>query len=252
LADAVLADPKSKLPRLALADDLIRRGDPFGSELRNLLTSMNIHFQPERIKALGARWLEWVGEVDELAWHWDGSADPNHRSPHAYTVVNGFVEEVHLRGETLVRDGEALLATWPLRKLLAEGGAGVVKAQQLPMPSFGKLDILGLTNMALEDDDAMWLANRPELAGLLELDLGHNRMGEQGIEALYASPHLSRVQLNLNGNSINLYEDFSDYNWSGGSSTEVQWSAFLKRLVATHGMRPWVPAEGVSQQGFRP
>ncbi len=246
LVDAVLAEPGSLGPRLVLADELTRLGDPFGPALRGVVEGPEPRFRGEVVAALGERLREWVGEIAELAWRWTGSPSQASRLPPPYSLTRGFVEEVHLRDETLVSHGEALLATWPVRSLLVEGkGKHSARVSSLPLQAFGHLEKLSLRGLAMEDEGARWLAARPELAGLRQLDLSHNLLGEHGMEALYASPYLQGLTaLDLTGNQAPLVEIFSDQDWFGGHASELSWTPLLQRLVEAHGRRLWVPEEG--------
>ncbi|MBN9119791.1 MAG: TIGR02996 domain-containing protein, partial [Planctomycetes bacterium] len=58
---------------------------------------------------------------------------------------------------------------------------------------FGQLTSLRLTHAALDDEAAEVLAGCPALAGLRDLDLGHNAITGRGVTALLTSPHLANV-----------------------------------------------------------
>ena len=68
-------------------------------------------------------------------------------------------------------------------------------------PLLATIEALDLDDQRVTDDDVAALAASPHAARLRQLDLRYNPISARGIEAIAASPHLKRLEVvSLDGN----------------------------------------------------
>jgi uncharacterized protein (TIGR02996 family) len=114
----------------------------------------------------------------------------------------GFVAAVRAKGEDFLRGAEELLRLCPLE------GACLTEAREhlpelLQRTHLANLTTLDLGGNKIGDEGAVALASSPHLAKLTSLDLNMNEIGDEGAVALASSRHLANLTtLGLYGNRI--------------------------------------------------
>jgi uncharacterized protein (TIGR02996 family) len=229
LMAAIREHPDEDTPRLAYADCLEERGDPFFSDWAGLI---RVQVEFARTERFTPRWLELARQQGELLHRRRKEWTPLWNSrlgPAAYR--RGF-QEAHqfYPAETFLRSADLLFAGNPLRavRLLGLKQAGkeaataivrhpgmervetldvtnndptlAAKVPRLLAPRMPRLRALGLGGLHLTAGSAADLLNSLALPGLMALDLSDNPLfqpeGYAGRrpESLFHSPALARLQ----------------------------------------------------------
>jgi uncharacterized protein (TIGR02996 family) len=182
----IQSQPEDDGPRLVCADWLEERGEMRRAELIRLQCSGS---HPERAQRL----------IREYGSTWAG---PALRHAYSYAFRRGFVEEIAISAEALLRHGDEILESAPVR-LVRVIGARPLLDRIVAWPNLARIDALHLTGCHLGDEGARLLSRSPYLGGLRTLRLGQNAIADSGVEALADSIHLSNLRtLALHGNLI--------------------------------------------------
>jgi hypothetical protein len=128
-----------------------------------------------------------AAEVEKVADHWE--------------VRRGFIDELRGNADTLLAGWQPLLAAQPIRRLTLSGVTVEHVRTLVGRGVIGRLVNLGLHGK-LGAEGARVLAQAPELAAIRKLNLAGCRLGDDGVAALLASPHLACRQLTLRENDI--------------------------------------------------
>ncbi len=203
-ADALGADPRAEFIRLQLA----HRGRAGSMPLR----------EHELLMEYQTRWLGDLAGLVEAAG-----------------FSRGFVDFVVMDAKVFLAHHAALFAAAPVTDLGLNNAGGL--PELFEVPGLSQLRALTLTG-GLTDTDATALAACPNLAGLVRLDLRHNRITRAGLDAIAASPHLRNLRgLDLSGNPVpdprpTPLGEWPDIIW--------QTSPLHEELVARYGPLPWL------------
>jgi uncharacterized protein (TIGR02996 family) len=208
LLDGVLAQPEEDGPRLVLADWLAERGDPRGEFIALQCASAGYRLDKaghERMLALQDQfWRPWSAPARWVARRWYFVCGFIHSvtclRPPGRAEWEGLhrlepVQDVQLR---LAGPADCSELSWlpqpTTRTLALDGPVGDVGVVALAgSPHLAALRQLSATSADLTDAAAVALAGAP-LRRLEQLDLRFNRIGDEGIEALLASPHLGELR----------------------------------------------------------
>jgi uncharacterized protein (TIGR02996 family) len=173
LEKAVIDNPDAEAPRLAFAEASDADGDRDRAEFIRLQIET-----AHRIREGREDWSEFVHRKRELRnAHGDDWARAIRRRVLWYDFYGGFVEAIELDASDFLARAEELYQVAPIRRLILKGVAPVIDK----------------------------LFNSPHLARIVSLGLGHQRLGDAGVELLAASPYLSKLALlDLPGNQITL------------------------------------------------
>ncbi|MBX3158703.1 MAG: TIGR02996 domain-containing protein [Deltaproteobacteria bacterium] len=257
LLDVVLADPDDEAPRRVLADWLDERGDPRGELItlqcelaripaaevgRRDAVEARIH---QLLAAHGPAWLAACGLHAAEA-----------------TFEKGFVDVARLADDRVLAAAAQLGAHEPVRSLIVRylGEPRFLELLRLPLVHLlsnlhadnnelgpdtaralaaarpRRLRRLNLGSNRLGDDGVEALARSPFFAGLRSLDLGSNRLGARGAIALATCKHLADLeQLELERNAI-----------TDDGAAALAASPHLTRLTRLNISRDRLRAHGIS------
>jgi uncharacterized protein (TIGR02996 family) len=221
LLRAVLARPDDDAPRRAYADAL--GADPRAEFIRLQLANKGRagSIAPRQRELLERHRRDWLGPLAGIVKQAGFS--------------RGFVDFVVMDADAFVTHHAALFAAAPVTDLGLDNAGG--RPAVFRAPGLARLRALTLTG-GLTDADVTALAACPHLAGLVRLDLRHNRITRAGLEALAGSPHLRGLKgLDLSGNPVpdprpTPLGEWPDVSW--------QRSALNHELVARYGPLPWL------------
>ncbi len=192
----IRANPDDDVVRLIYADWLDEqddlRGDFIRTQVRLTQSPPPAEFQVlcERERDLLRRQATgWIGPLMPRLQRW--------------VFRRGFLDEIELRADLFLREGEELLDREPVRRARLRWATGVLGG--LARSSvLARLADLDLSFSYLNDEAAKVLADSPALAGLQSLRLAHNCLRQRGAVALARSPTLSSLRLlDLTGNLLN-------------------------------------------------
>lgn len=156
----ILRNPDDEVPRLICADWLEERGDPRGEFIRVQCALEGSVRRDLGRPALLAR------QAALLQQHGDEWRRPFARLVEVAEFRRGFVEVVRLTARAFIRSAARLFRLAPIRRVELTKLAGVVSE----------------------------LADCPELANVVELDVSGNELGSRGLRPLFASPHLTGLR----------------------------------------------------------
>lgn len=191
----VIAAPDDDEPRLAYARWLTEQGDPRGELITVQCRLAGERPSPQRRKELEARAQELgkalrktlAAEVKQAADRWE--------------IRRGFVDEVRADAAKLLEHREALFASAPIRRVTLWGVKAAHVEELVASGIVGRLVNLSLHGK-LGAKGARLLAEAPALASIRKLNLAGCALGDDGVAALVASPHLACTQLTLRENAI--------------------------------------------------
>ncbi len=195
LLAAVLAAPDDDAPRLAYAAWLSAQGDPRGEFIaaqcrlaRQRPNPQRRHELAERERELGQSLRKaFAAEVKKTADHWE--------------IRRGFIDEIRTDADKLLAGWQPLFASQPIRRLTLRGVTVEHVRALVATGVIGRLVNLGLHGK-LGAKGVRLLAEAPDLAAIRKLNLAGCRLGDDGVAALLASPHLACTQLTLRENDI--------------------------------------------------
>lgn len=119
----------------------------------------------------------------------------------------GFVELVRMPAPLFLRNGEALLATAPIRHLELSDVVPVAR-ELFESPLLGRIRSLELERTGITDNEIRLIAQSTQLRSLRWLGLAHNQIGEAGAEMLARSPAVpSLAYVEFTGNPFAPAED---------------------------------------------
>lgn len=243
LFQAILDRPADDAPRFAYAGYCDAQGDPYGAFIRAQLarTQALRYGSDEDASRHGdeARRLE--GEHRGPAW--TNGVEKLVRLP---TFIRGFVEHVIVAGDRYLSVADELYRRAPVRHLvLSEVGDRVIDIAQ--DPHLAQLTLLGLANTSgkrpIGDAGLAAIAASPHLRQVRVLDVSHQRISEHGLEALCMSRALpSLVYVNLVGNQFEDPREGYGTDWATGRivADGVYLPPFGKELEARFGDLPWL------------
>lgn len=245
---AILETPDDDAPRLVFADWLDEHGEEARAEFirvqcelarredEDLRRTQGERRQRALLAKHGDRWRE------ELpAWARKGSV-----------FRRGFVEEVTAKAPQFVKGARALFAQAPVRRLrliypLRPGLPPIVDEALAACSWLERLSALDLSGYPqsgpLGDAGVRALVASPHLQNLQTLDLSGNKLTAEGFRAIANSPHLSNLlTLRLSGNPFNpAYGHGADEGVCA-----VAASPYLANLRGLH-----LEGNGITDKGFR-
>jgi uncharacterized protein (TIGR02996 family) len=195
LLAGVIAAPDDDAPRLAYAAWLRAQGDPRGEYIDVQCRLARQRPDPQRRQELAGRERElgkslrkaFAAEVKKTADHWE--------------IRRGFIDEVRADAGKLLAGWQPLFATHPIRRLTLRSVTVDHVRALVATGVIGRLVNLGLHGK-LGATGARVLAEAPDLAAIRKLNLAGCRLGDDGVAALLASPHLGCTQLTLREDDI--------------------------------------------------
>jgi uncharacterized protein (TIGR02996 family) len=191
----VIAAPDDDEPRLAYARWLTEQGDPRGEFIATQVRLASERPNPQRRKELEARAQELghalrktlAAEVTQVADHWE--------------IRRGFVDEIRADAAKLLEHWEPLFASVPIRRVTLWSVKAAHVNELVASGILGRLVNLSLHGK-LGAKGARVLAEAPALASIRKLNLAGCGLGDEGVQALVASPYLACDQLTLRENQI--------------------------------------------------
>lgn len=234
--ERVLAEPGSIAARKALAAHWKAQGDPRAELLEKQVTLRDLlregYRGGPRLEALSREIAilirdhgkEWAGELAPFV------------GPYAYK--RGLVAQVDVPGEKLPGLASRIFALAPIQHLRIVEPLGLIEAI-FAVPELARLTSLGIERQrTFNDAAALVLARCKHLASLRWLSLYGDSVGRPGVEALAASPYLTRVEfLSLAKNPCDP-TPYARETWEG--SFEGGRPALAAELEAKFGHRPWL------------
>src|SRR5262245_59749396 len=196
LLQQVIARPDWDGPRLIYADWLGERNDPRWEFIRLQCTLAQLPAGDDRRPELQVR-------ADELLKvHQDRWAGPLAGLVSGWRFHRGFIDTVYVDARRFLTNAERVFALAPVRFMhLLDVGRRI--AEVAASPALARLR--GLTLFASHGGDAVAraVAFSRHVSGLTELNLGRNRITDDGAGALATSPYLTNLtSLDLSENEI--------------------------------------------------
>jgi len=193
---AILAEPWNDAPRLELARLAATRGDPRAELIREQLAERDARAAGNTIDALGH-----LGRANVLVRsHPEWTAPLRDLGARDVRFERGFPAEITIDAEPLLAHGRELLALAPITALHVRSARGRI-AELVRAPLLATIELLDLDDQGVTDADLEALAASPHVSRLRQLDLRFNLIGARGIEALAASTRLGALaQVNLGAN----------------------------------------------------
>lgn len=183
-------EPGEEMHRLVLADWLEEHEQPYRAELLRLFTEMS------RLQPTDRRWAQLAQREEQLRnQHYDALLGPLHRLPGFWeiTIAPGGWLDANVKAQHLERVITSGEWAW-LESLRVHGKVFLPRiVQPLASPHLVSFAHLELYNNGLREAGARLLAGSRMLARLTSLCLHANEIGSEGVAALVASPHLSRL-----------------------------------------------------------
>ena len=233
----IIKAPRDNEPRLAYAD-AVEASDPERAELIRVQLERSRRraeqWQPERDMAEGGgdlyvrhqvltsrRGPEWAADISPLVdgWHFD----------------RGFVETASLGATAFLAVAPELYRRAPILDLNLSGVQPVAR-ELFACPHLSRIRSIWMVRQELGDAEAIALAGSPYLGSLEWLDLGANRIGAVGLDALAASGNLPRLgYLGFMGNAVAdpTPRHADEYDADTPEAVELQ---------RRHGRREWLSA----------
>jgi uncharacterized protein (TIGR02996 family) len=241
----VTQSPRDDAPRLAYADAVAAR-DPERAELIKIQLERARRraerWQPERDMAEGGgdmihreqgmvnrRGAEWAADVSPLvsSWHFG----------------RGFVETVGLDAARFLGTAPGLYQRAPVLDLNLRGVRPVAR-ELFASPHLSRIRSMWLVRQELGDAEAIALAGSPYLGALEWLDLGANRIGAAGLDALAASGRLPRLgYLGFMGNTVAdpTPRHADEYDADTPAAVELQRRYGPREWLSAHPRALWPP-----------
>jgi uncharacterized protein (TIGR02996 family) len=241
----VTQSPRDDAPRLAYADAVAAR-DPERAELIKIQLERARRraerWQPERDMAEGGgdmihreqgmvsrRGAEWAADVSPLvsSWHFG----------------RGFVETVGLDAARFLGTAPELYQRAPVLDLNLRGVRPVAR-ELFASPHLSRIRSMWLVRQELGDAEAIALAGSPYLGALEWLDLGANRIGAAGLDALAASGRLPRLgYLGFMGNAVAdpTPRHADEYDADTPEAVELQRRYGPREWLSAHPRALWPP-----------
>jgi uncharacterized protein (TIGR02996 family) len=197
---AVLQSPHDDAPRLRLAERLTTQGDPRGEFIKVQVEQTQPGLPEETAERLAAR------ERDLLAQHEQDWVGPLADGLGGCVFRRGFIEEVTLDAQVLVARAAEIFGAAPIDSLRIHE-AGSLAAELAACPSLARVRRLHIGSAdgdsePLGDAGLAALAASPHLAGLEALSFGMEQIGE-GLQALAGASWIGSLRsLDLSGNEI--------------------------------------------------
>ena len=173
----------------------------------------------------------------------------------SHQLDRGLVALVKMDGQTFLDHGKEVFARAPIQHLDLVNTKPVF-AELMANPLLARVQTLQISNGGLGDAEAALLAESRYVYSLLRLDVGGNQIGEPGIEAIAASPNLSKLRrlefmFNLVESPVPKYgtDDYGEID-----SSMVTYNMPLRcSLLGKYGMKPWLdpPPENQFIDSFR-
>jgi len=193
LLAAVLADPDSDRPRLNYADWLTRQGDSLGELIRVQLALAQLPAAHPRAAELR------LDEERLLAPQQAQLLGPLAQAGFDARFERGFITSLTTTVARYLENARELSQQHPIQELCLKDAADLLPALAA-CPALARIRRLFLTFNALTEVSA--LAQSPHLGQLVTLNLGHNALGDAGLQALANStavPRLADLWLANNG-----------------------------------------------------
>jgi len=172
-----------------------KRGDPRGAFVRE-----QTRLRTERRRRGSTVAFEHARHREQLERHgatW--SAGVRRLGATAVSFGGGFVEEITISVDALVRNLGELLRIAPLRSVVISSGS--LATLVASCPSIARIPVIKLPGLGLVDDDMAALTASPYLRYLFALDLSQNHIGRAGLERLAEADNLPRLSfIDLSGN----------------------------------------------------
>ncbi len=194
--EAIRENPDDDVPRLIYADWLEEQGDPRGEFVRVECALASMPVKDGRRPALRAR------RQQLLAAHRDAWLGPLRPLAYHWEFRRGFPEEVTADALHFVEHAGRIFAAAPVRLArLLHGGMAVGALAGCRF--LRRLHALHLTDNGLGNGGLRALLASPHLAGLRCLRLGNNELGDEGAVLLAGAVGLAGLtSLNLSRNAI--------------------------------------------------
>jgi uncharacterized protein (TIGR02996 family) len=245
---AVLAQPWQDQPRLEFADDISRRGEEQRGEFVRLQVGLATGRYPGLARpvngsemaevAYSMRWLDLQSNESRLRLN----AAPIWASPVAalaggWEFQRGFIWCASTSAALFLDRGEELLSLAPITFVRLTRVKPVLD-RLLESPLLARLESLSLADNGLNDDDALRLANCPNLVNIWWLDASHNPIGEPGLRSIVTGPGLRNLwYLGLDGNEFDPRETFGR---EGLTISDARLPESGERLEAELGPVRWL------------
>jgi hypothetical protein len=181
-----------------------------------------------------------------LATHGERWAQPLLGFTSKRRFSRGFVQHVELDAATLNKRLEDLFSSTPvlsvsLRSAKVGETAGILP-ELVKRFAFSRLLGLDLDNQRIGDEGLAALLASPHVRKLRYLSLNNNGLSERGIELLYTTPNLPELQfVALARNSApDPIMSPAGQDWGSSGALDADWTDYGRALEAKHGRRPWV------------
>ena len=236
----VLRNPDSDEPRIAFAE-AIRDTDPPRAELirvqLHIIQSLRANasvldradgYNRER-QLLDKHKDAWIAPVAEV------------RGVKHVGLMRGFPEWVGMTARDFLDQGGRLYALAPIRHLTLEDVRPCAD-ELFQSPLLARIRTLSLRKVQFGDDEARLLAASRHLGKLCWLDLGANRIGQAGLEALAASPNLPDLRVLEFADNVasDPTPQVGETDIDSGDVTWLTITPAARELEARFGERAWL------------
>ena len=209
LLQAVLDSPDSETPRLVLADWLMQQGDPRGDFISSqcaltgrLSRRRRKDLQKHVAELLDEQGAEWTALARPLAPQRLGYKQRQAHGGNAWLFRRGFIESLIADADALVADGAPLWDTEPVFRLEIMGAKSKVMAELAEQPFLSRVRYLAIRGK-IGDRGVAALAASPHLGNVIRLNLINAGIGDKGAASLAQAASLSScAMLALSGNDI--------------------------------------------------
>jgi uncharacterized protein (TIGR02996 family) len=171
--EAILAAPEDDAARRVLADELTDRGDPRG-EFIQVQLELESASSPRR-EELEKR-VKTLRRKHEQAW-----LEPIRRHIQKWTWRRGFLDHVEMLEYMWLKGGAAVLDAHPVRSVGVRGIANLPAV--VASPELRRIRSIALSGHFV-DPMMRVIVESPNTRHLVSLDLGHQRLGDKGLEIL--------------------------------------------------------------------
>jgi uncharacterized protein (TIGR02996 family) len=201
LYQAICAEPEVDAHRLVYADWLEEQGDAARAEFIRLQCEMAQlgERDPRRAKLSERQKKLW--DKHRSAWLKDA---PRHLRGQL-DCERGFLGELSLPVQSVVKYGEELCAHYPIHRLKINRPLSQAEASQLAVcPFLARIRALDIVSRVQRDHRTLGvLLNTPLLSALTELDVSSNELGSRGLAVLLGWAGLARLEvLDLSSNRL--------------------------------------------------
>ena len=245
LFQAVLDRPAEDAPRTLFAALCDAQGDPYGAFIRAQLarTQALRHGSDEEARKFGHEAARIESEHHTAAWTNGIEKLVTHPQ-----FIRGFVDHVIVDARRYLDDADELYRRAPIRQLVLTD-VGDLVAEIARDSRLSQVVLLSLGNASgkrpIGDAGLAAIAASPHLRNLQVLSVPWQGIGMEGLEALCASKMLpSLVDVNLAGNKFNDLELRESYSTDWASNRIVYIDSMLpplgRELEAKYGDLPWL------------